>query len=107
MNQMSDQEAIELAISEFVDAYNAGDIAKVLSYYGDDLIKIRNGAPPETKSDTAERVAAVFVKFHSRVDVVIDEISTNGDVAFARGSFRVTQTPKAGRRFSNNRSTLS
>jgi ketosteroid isomerase-like protein len=76
---MSDQKAIELGISEFVRAYNAGDIAKVLSYYGDDLIKIRNGAPPETKSETAER--AVFANFNTRVDVVIDEISVSGESA--------------------------
>ena len=93
---MSDQKAIESAISEFAEAYNAGDIARLLSYYGDDLIKIRHGAPPETKSETAERVAAVFANFNSRVDVVIDEISILGEIAFTRGSFRVTLTPKAG-----------
>ena len=95
-NQMSDQQAIEAAISEFVKAYNAGDLNKVQGYYGDDLIKIRNGAPAETKSDTAQRIAAVFVKFHSRVDVVTDEIRTSGDMAYTRGSFRVTLTPKTG-----------
>jgi ketosteroid isomerase-like protein len=93
---LSDQKAIESAIAEFIKAYNAGDIAKVFSYYGDDLIKIRNGAPPETKSETAERVAAVFANFNTRVDVVIDEISVSGEMAFTRGSFRVTLTPKAG-----------
>lgn len=95
-NQMSDQQAIEAAISEFVKAYNAGDLDKVQGYYGDDLIKIRNGAPAETKSDTAQRIAAVFAKFHSRVDVVTDEIRTSGDMAYTRGSFRVTLTPKTG-----------
>ena len=93
---MSDQKEIESAIAEFVKAYNAGDIVKVLEYYTDDLIKIRQGAPPETKSETAPRVAAVFAKFRSRVDVVNDEIRTSGDMAYTRGSFRVTLTPKAG-----------
>ena len=93
---MSDQKAIESAIVEFVEAYNAGDLARVLAYYADDLIKIRQGAPPETKSETAQRVAAVFAKFHSRVEVVTDEIRTSGDIAYTRGSFRVTLTPKAG-----------
>lgn len=93
---MSDQKAIEAAIAEFVKAYNAGDLNRVLDYYTDDLIKIRQGAPAETKSETAQRVAAVFAKFHSRVDVVTDEIRASGDIAFTRGSFRVTLTPKAG-----------
>ncbi|HSB09993.1 MAG TPA: DUF4440 domain-containing protein [Blastocatellia bacterium] len=93
---MSDQKAIESAIAEFVKAYNAGDIDGVLAYYADDLIKIRNGAAAETKSDTARRVAAVFEKFRSRVDVVNDEVRTSGDIAYTRGSFRVTLTPKTG-----------
>jgi len=93
---MSDQKVIESAIADFIKAYNAGDLAKVLEYYADDIIKVRQGAPPETKSETAPRVAAVFAKFHSRVDVVTDEIRTSGDLAYTRGSFRVTLTPKAG-----------
>lgn len=93
---MDDCKEIESAIAEFIKAYNAGDIAKVLAYYGEDLIKVRDGAPAETKSETAQRVASVFQKFHSQVDVVIDEIRTYGAFAFTRGSFRVTLTPKAG-----------
>jgi ketosteroid isomerase-like protein len=93
---MNDQKTIESAISEFVKAYNAGDITRLLEYYGDDLIKLRNGGALETKSDVAERVSSVFKKFHSRVDVSTDEILIAGDIAFTRGSFRVTLTPKAG-----------
>ena len=95
-NQMSEQRAIESAISEFISAYNAGDLARVLAYYTEDLIKIRSGGPAETKPETAKRVAEVFAKFHSRVDVFNDEIRTSGDIAFTRGKFRVTLTPKAG-----------
>jgi uncharacterized protein (TIGR02246 family) len=95
-DKMSDQKAIEAAIAQFAIAYNAGDLERVLAYYGDDLIKVRQGAPPETKAQTAQRVAAVFEKFRSRVDVVIDEIRVSGEIAYTRGSFRVTLTPKAG-----------
>ena len=93
---MDDRQAIESAISEFVEAYNAGDIDRLLQYYSDDLIKVRHGAPAETRADTVRRVAAVFEKFNSRVDVVADEICTFGETAFTRGSFRVTPRPKAG-----------
>ena len=93
---MNDQKAIESAISEFVEAYNAGDITRVLAYYADDLIKLRNGAPLETKADIARRVGAVFEEFHSRVDVSNDEIQIAGDFAFTRGTFSVRLTPKAG-----------
>ena len=93
---MSDQKAIEATIDEFIKAYDAGDIASLLAYYGDDLIKLRSGAPAETKLDTALRVAEVFSQFHSRVEVVTDEIVTSGEFAFTRGSFRVILTPKKG-----------
>jgi len=48
---MNDLKAIGVRISEFAKAYNNGDIIKLLEYYRDDLIKLRNGAPPETKSE--------------------------------------------------------
>lgn len=95
-DKMDDKKAIESAIAEFATAYNAGDLARVLAYYGDDLIKVRNGAPPETKAETAKRIAAAFAKFRSRVEVANDEIYVSGDLAFTRGRFRVTLTPKAG-----------
>lgn len=93
---MSEPQAIAATISEFVNAYNAGDLDRVLAYYGDDLVKVRQGARPETKSETARRLAEVFAQFHSRVEVVTDEIHASGEMAFTRGSFRVTLTPKAG-----------
>jgi ketosteroid isomerase-like protein len=87
---------IKRAIDEFVNAYNSGDIDAVLACYGDDLVKLRQGAPPETKPEVARRVAEVFKNFHSRVDVKNEEILVAGELAFTRGSFRVTLTPKAG-----------
>jgi len=93
---MTDQRAIETAIEEFIKAYNAGDIHGVLSYYAPDLIKVRNGAPPESKAEIEQRLVALFSKFLSRVEVTNDEIVVSGDFAFTRGSFRVSVTPRAG-----------
>ena len=90
------EEEIRRAIDEFVDAYNSGDIHALLACYGDDLVKLRQGAPAETKPEVARRVAEVLNKFHSRVDVNNDEILVAGELAFTRGSFHVTLTPKAG-----------
>ena len=90
------EEEIKRVIDEFINAYNRGDIDAVLACYGDDLIKLRQGAPPETKPEVARRVAEVFKNFHSRVDVSNDEILAAGELAFTRGGFRVTLTPKAG-----------
>jgi uncharacterized protein (TIGR02246 family) len=93
---MTVEEEIKRVIDEFIKAYNSGDIDAVLACYGDDLVKLRQGAPPETKAEVARRVANVFNKFHSRVDVRNDEILVAGELAFTRGSFRVSLTPRAG-----------
>ena len=93
---MNDREEIESSIKEFIEAYNSQDLAKVLAYYSDDLVKIRNGGASETKAETAERIAAVFEQFHSQVEVTNDEVCTDGNLAFTRGSFTVTLRPKIG-----------
>src|SRR5262245_7821890 len=93
---MDEERNIEAAISEFIKAYNSGDLEKVLAYYGEDLIKVRNGAARETKPDTARRISAVFENFQTRVDVVNEEIRASGEFAFVRGTFKVSLTPKAG-----------
>jgi len=95
-DKLNEEKTIEASISEFIRVYNAGNLEGVLAYYSDDLIKIRQGGPAETKAETAKRVAVVFDKFDSRVDVMNDEIRVSGEMAYTRGAFRVTLTPKAG-----------
>lgn len=93
---MTEIKEIESAIRGFKRAYDAGNLDAVLAYYTDDLIKMRQGAEAETKKVTAQRVSSVFANFSSKVDVIVDEIIVEGNLAFTRGSFQVTLTPKAG-----------
>ena len=96
MTTMTEHDAIESAIEAFAAAYAAGDLTAVMAYYDDDLVKLRHGAEPETKIDTARRIAAVFSRFKTRVDVENVEIEISGELAFTRGTFALTLTPKAG-----------
>ena len=91
-----DRDRIAAAIDAFIAAYNAGDVAKVLAYYADDLIKERQDAAAETKKETARRIEQVFRDFEGRLSVSNDEIVTSGDLAYARGTLRLTLTPRAG-----------
>ena len=93
---MDDVTQIERAIEQFANAYNAGDLEAVLASYTYDLKKTRHGAPPETKPETAARIADVMSAFETNVDVINDEIVVDGDLAYTRGSFTVTLRPKAG-----------
>lgn len=101
-----DRAAILASIEDFRVAYDAGDIETIAGYYSDELVKLRQGAPPETKSAVVERLAASFREYRGRLEVVNDEIGISGDLAFVRGSFTVTlvhstrgETQTAQRRF--------
>src|SRR5215813_12175281 len=93
---MEDREMITAAIDDFITAYNSGDLARVLAYYSDDLIKSRHGAAAESKSETADRLVSVFAGFYSKVDATVEEVEVSGNLAYTRGELRVTLTPKSG-----------
>jgi len=92
----SDHQAILQAIDSFVASYNSGDLTALLSYYDDDLVKLRQGARAESKAETERRVNDVFARFHTQVDVENIEIEVCGDLAFTRGVFTVTLSPRGG-----------
>ena len=91
---MSDQEAILRAIESFAASYNSGDLRALLSYYDDDLVKVRQGVQAESKADTERRVGDVFARFDTKVQVENLEIEVSGDMAFTRGIFTVTVSPR-------------
>lgn len=93
---MDDRAAIEAAIAAFVRGYASGDLEGVLAYYDADLIKLRQGAASESKEDVSRRVEEVFREHDTRVDVVNDEVAVSGNMAYTRGSYRVTLRPRAG-----------
>ncbi len=92
---MSDEQQITQAIAQFVEAYNAGDADRIASYYADDLVKLRAGAPAEAKDDTVRRVRDVLARFQGHLEVHNDEITVAGNMAFTRGRLLITLTPRA------------
>jgi ketosteroid isomerase-like protein len=92
----ADRDMIAKQIEEFIRAYEAGDLAGVMDYYAPDMIKLRQNAPPESRAQTQERVAGVFRDFSGRLAVVNDEIVASGDLAYTRGTLKLTLTPRAG-----------
>jgi uncharacterized protein (TIGR02246 family) len=93
---MSEAEAILAAIQAFVVAYNSSDLGALLAYYADDLVKVRQGAEPKSKVETARRLREVFDRFQTHVKVSNTEVVVSGDMALTRGTFRVTLTPRDG-----------
>jgi len=93
---MTDRQQIEAAIARFIAAYNAGDAAGLASCYDPDLIKLRQGAPPESRDETAARIAKVMEGYTGRLEVRNDEFLISGDLAVVRGELRLELTPRAG-----------
>jgi ketosteroid isomerase-like protein len=92
----ADRNAIAKQIEEFIRAYEAGDLDGVMDYYSPDMIKLRQNASPESRAETRERVAGVFRYFSGRLSVINDEIVASGDLAYTRGTLKLTLTPRAG-----------
>ena len=93
---LEDAADIQRAIEGFVAAYNAGNLDAVVAYYDEHLVKIRQGAAPESRADVARRLAEVFKAFSGRLEVQNDEVLVAGDLAITRGTLRVFLTPRAG-----------
>lgn len=93
---LTDQDQIKAAIQGFVEAYNDGDLQKLMSHYAEDLIKCRQGGPTETKKDAAARIFLVFQHFTGEILFATEEIVTSGDMAYTRGTYKALFTPRQG-----------
>lgn len=90
---MTDREQIEHEISKFIAAYNAANLDGVMACYAEDLIKTRQGAPAESKSQTRARLELTMSQFSGYLSVTNEEIAIHGDIAYVRGSLTVLLTP--------------
>ena len=93
---LQDRLAINLEIARFKAAYDSGNVEAVAGCYSESLVKLRQGAPPETKAEVIARIAAILRDYVGTVDADNEELDGDGDFAFTRGKFVVTLTPKAG-----------
>jgi ketosteroid isomerase-like protein len=84
------------AVEQFRQAFATGNIEGIEEYYSDDLLKFRAGVPPEGKIVVVTRLKETFRNYTGNVEVRNDEIIVEGGLAFARGTYVVTLTPKAG-----------
>ena len=97
-SRMHEAARIEItrAVERFRAAFGTGNLEGIGDYYSDDLLKFRAGVKPEGKSDVVTRLKATFPVYNCHVAVTNDEIVVQGGLAFARGTYVVTLTPKAG-----------
>jgi ketosteroid isomerase-like protein len=88
---------LEKRIDQWLDGYNKADSAQMMDVFSDDFTMEDASAPGSLdKTQTAHLYDGIFAKYDTRIEGITDEVRASGDMAFDRGHFTITLTPKAG-----------
>ena len=97
---MNDEEAISLAKTEFREAYNTGDVERLLAVFADSFTDMSEGTASfyGTEAQTALRWRAtnVFGEYTTKMEVIIIAVVVLGDTAYDWGWHKLTLIPKSG-----------
>ena len=89
--------AIETQVDGFLEAFNSGDIAALGPTYTEDAVEMSPDGPiVEGRAAIVANIEGFMAGFSATQTATVDEISVHGDIAFARGTWNVRQTPAAG-----------
>ena len=92
-----DRAAIEKGIDQWLDGFNKSDVQQMMDVFSDDLIYMTSGmAGSINKQQITKSFTDQFAKYSGHIIGITDEIQVSGGLAFDRGHFTVTLTPKAG-----------
>ena len=93
----ADVGALQKRIDQWLDGYNKADVGQMMEVFGNDFTMDMEGAPaPLDKTEATHIYDGVFAKYDTHIQGVTDEIRVSGDMAFDRGHYTQTLTPKAG-----------
>jgi ketosteroid isomerase-like protein len=97
---MEDVYAVNVAKTEFREAYNTGDIERLLAMLDDGLIDYsdgrRSGYREGAKKALRAHLQEQFAKYEARLVPIIIEVRVMGDGAVDYGWHELTLTPKSG-----------
>jgi ketosteroid isomerase-like protein len=97
---MDDAYAIRLAKTEFRDAYNKGDVSRVLAVFADAYSDMSAGLASfygtEAKTVLKHRLKKLFARYRVELAVTIISIRVQGPLAFDWGWHKLTLRPKKG-----------
>lgn len=89
--------AIKQVYDDWTLPWETGDAAGVASYYTEDAVQMPSSEPDIVGREAAQSsLQAVFDDFTVKGNAMdIQEVEIAGDLAFARGTYALTVTPKA------------
>ncbi len=89
--ETSEKQAIQNLLFTYRDALNASDVSKVQPLYTEDGIFMPSGAPTSIGTEQVKGAYEfVFSSIKLSIEFYIDEITVNGDYAFARTTSKGT-----------------
>jgi ketosteroid isomerase-like protein len=95
-----DEYAISVAKTEYREAYNTGDITRLLNVFSDSFSNMSEGEPSfygaEGKEALRSQAEKLFREYRANIEVVVIAVNVLGDVAYDCGWHRLTLIPKAG-----------
>ena len=97
---MDDVYAINVANTEFREAYNTGNAERLLAIFDSGLIDLSNGRcsgyGEGGKAALRSHLQDLFAKFDARMVPIVIEIKVMGEVAVDYGWYELVLTPKSG-----------
>jgi len=105
----SDEQTIREVHTTWINAVNAGDLARLLALMADDAVFLNPGQAPFGR----DGLSANFLAAHEQVRVhcgsELEEVTVVGEVAYTRSRDALSVTPRAGaeaRQFAGHRITI-
>jgi uncharacterized protein (TIGR02246 family) len=82
---------------EYSTSLNEGDADRWIALWSEDGVQLPPDEPPVVgKKRIGDRIRAGLDRFKFDMAITNEEVRTSGDLAFARGHYRATLTPRQG-----------
>src|SRR4051812_15637648 len=92
----SDERAVRDAHSAWIDAVNAGDLARLLASMTDDVVFINPGLAPFGRDEFPPGFTAAHRQAQVRCVSELEDVVVVGEVAYARSRDSLSVTPRSG-----------
>ena len=92
----SDEREIRTVHSSWIDAVNAGDLARLLTFVADDVIFLKPGQTPFGRVEFSSNFTAAHRQMRICCTSDLEEVVVVGEVAYTRSRDALSVTPRAG-----------
>ena len=92
----SDEHAVREVHKTWIDAVNAGDLARLLTFMADDVLFVNPGQEPFGRDGFPTRFSAAHQQFRIRCISELEEVVVLGEVAHTLSRDSLSLTPRAG-----------